>query len=171
MSKAKSDWLSLSSKEIGRYLMTKIERSALVMHSAQTMFDLVNDVASYPSYMEGCVGAKVFERADDYMLARLELKKGGVGHSFITRNELIRPSSIEMNLQEGPFQSLKGIWQFKPLTDQACKVSFNLDFEFSNKGIELAGGKLFASVANNLVDSLCRRADHIKKINKTVMGV
>jgi ribosome-associated toxin RatA of RatAB toxin-antitoxin module len=145
--------------------MTKIERSALVMHSVQTMFDLVNDVASYPGYMDGCVSTEVFEHSEDHMLARLDLKKGGVGHSFVTRNELIRPNSIEMNLEEGPFKALKGVWQFKPLTEQACKVSLNLDFEFPNKGVELAGGRLFATVANNLVDSLCRRADEIKKLN------
>jgi len=144
--------------------MTKIERSALVMHPAKIMFDLVNDVASYPSYMDGCVGTEVFEASEEHMLARLDLKKGGVGHSFVTRNELMWPNSIEINLEKGPFKALKGVWQFKPLTEKACKISLNLDFEFPNKGVELAGGKLFATVANNLVDSLCRRADEIKKL-------
>ena len=36
--------------------MTVISRSALVMHSAQAMYDLVNDVASYPQFMDGCAG-------------------------------------------------------------------------------------------------------------------
>jgi ribosome-associated toxin RatA of RatAB toxin-antitoxin module len=55
--------------------LTEIKRSALVMHSAQAMFDLVNDVSNYPSFMDGCYGVEVFEHSDLTMLARL-FKKG-----------------------------------------------------------------------------------------------
>ena len=71
--------------------MNTVQRSALVMHSDQAMFDLVNDVASYPLFMEGCQNAEVFEHSDQQMVARLDLKKGGVKTSFMTRNRLQRP--------------------------------------------------------------------------------
>jgi len=51
--------------------MTVISRSALVMHSAQAMYDLVNDVASYPQFMDGCAAVEVFEHTEQTMLARL----------------------------------------------------------------------------------------------------
>ena len=141
--------------------MNTVQRSALVMHSDQSMFDLVNDVASYPQFMEGCQAAEVFEHSDQQMVARLDLKKGGVKTSFMTRNSLRAPSVIEMNLEDGPFKSLKGVWTFKPLTPQACKVSLDLEFEFNNMAVGLAASKLFSTMANELVDSLCRRADQI----------
>ncbi|MGB0450097.1 MAG: type II toxin-antitoxin system RatA family toxin [Porticoccaceae bacterium] len=141
--------------------MNKVQRSALVMHSDQSMFDLVNDVENYPLFMDGCQAAEVFEHTELQMVARLDLKKGGVKTSFMTRNRLQSPSMIEMNLEDGPFKSLKGIWRFKPLTPEACKVSLDLEFEFNNMAVGLAASKLFSTMANDLVDSLCRRADQI----------
>ena len=141
--------------------MNRVQRTALVMHSDQAMFDLVNDVASYPQFMQGCQTAEVFEHTEQQMVARLDLKKGGVKTSFMTRNRLQAPSEIEMNLEDGPFKSLKGVWRFKSLTPQACKVSLDLEFEFNNMAVGLAASKLFSSMANDLVDSLCRRADQI----------
>jgi len=138
-----------------------VQRSALVMHSDQAMYDLVNDVASYPLFMEGCQTAEVFEHSDQQMVARLDLKKGGVKTSFMTRNRLQAPSMIEMNLEDGPFKRLKGVWTFKSLTPEACKVSLDLEFEFNNMAVGLAAAKLFSTMANELVDSLCRRADEV----------
>jgi ribosome-associated toxin RatA of RatAB toxin-antitoxin module len=142
-------------------MLTTIKRSALVMFSAEQMFDLVNDVASYPLYMEGCVGAHIVEESDRSMTARLDLKKGGVTQSFTTRNTLYRPERIELQLQEGPFKKLSGLWTFKALTDSACKVVLDLEFEFNSLSVGLASGSLFSSVANNLVDALSRRAQEV----------
>ena len=139
--------------------MNKVQRSALVMHSDQSMFDLVNDVENYPLFMDGCQATEVFEKTDSLMVARLDLKKGGVKTSFMTRNRLTEPSSIEMALEDGPFKNLKGLWTFKALTADACKVSLDLEFEFNNMAMGFAASQLFSSMANNLVDSLCRRAD------------
>ena len=141
--------------------MTVISRSALVMHSAQAMYDLVNDVASYPQFMDGCAAVEVFEHTEQTMLARLDLKKAGVQISLMTRNSLQSPRQIEMQLEDGPFKKLKGLWLFKPLTEEACKVSLDLEFEFSSRGMGLAASNLFSGVANNLVDSLCQRADKV----------
>ena len=141
--------------------MNKVQRSALVMYSDQAMFDLVNDVSNYPQFMDGCQSAEVFEQSDQVMVARLDLKKAGVKTSFMTRNSLSAPSTIEMSLEDGPFQSLRGVWRFKALTPEACKVSLDLEFEFNSMAMGMAASKLFSSMANDLVDSLCRRADQV----------
>ena len=141
--------------------MTSINRSALVMHSAEKMFCLVNDVAEYPSFMDGCVGVEIFELNDLTMLARLDLKKAGVSMSFITRNYLNAPNTIRMTLEDGPFKTFRGDWIFTPLSEAGCKVELDLEFEFSSKVMSFAASKLFSRVANNLVKSLCDRADNI----------
>ena len=141
--------------------MATIRRSALVMHSAEAMFSLVNDVASYPQFMDGCHAVEVFEHTDQTMLARLDLKKAGVQISLMTRNNLMAPSEIEMTLEDGPFKTFLGVWKFTALTDTACKVSLDLDFEFKSRGLGLAASNLFSGVANKLVDSLCTRADKV----------
>jgi ribosome-associated toxin RatA of RatAB toxin-antitoxin module len=140
-----------------------VNRSALVNYSAQQMFDLVNDIESYPSYMDGCVGAKILSRDENWLEARLDLSKAGVQQSFVTCNQLDAPNSMSMTLVDGPFKRLQGCWRFLALGDNACKVSFELEFELQNKLLGMAVGKLFESVANKQVDALCERAKRVYK--------
>lgn len=135
-----------------------IERSALVTFSQQQMFDLVNDVDCYPEFLPGCVGAKVLRRTGEEVEARLDLEKGSFSQSFVTRNQLEKPHSIEMHLVDGPFKKLEGRWTFEPIGDEGCKVKLRLEFEFKNKLMALAAGHWFETVANQLVDAICQRA-------------
>jgi ribosome-associated toxin RatA of RatAB toxin-antitoxin module len=142
--------------------MIRIERSALLPYSAEKLFDLVNDVRSYPQYMDGCVNAIVLNHSETIMEAQLELRKGGISQRFATRNQLLKPHKIVMELLEGPFDTLHGEWIFKTLAQDACKVSLQLQFQTkqSSPGVaQKAVGKLFESVAGNLVDALCKRAN------------
>lgn len=141
--------------------MAHIERSALVGFSDQQMFDLVNDIEAYPQYMDGCIGAEVLTRTESEVTARLDLSKLGMRHSFTTCNQLESPRTMGMALVEGPFKSMSGQWSFKPLAEDACKVSLSLEFEFSNGLVAKAAAKWFESVANELVDGLCRRATQV----------
>ena len=138
--------------------MGHIERSALVTFSAAQMFALVNDVASYPTFMDGCVGAEVLERSDAELVARLDLSKAGINQSFVTRNQLTPPTLMTLTLVDGPFEHLSGEWRFLVLAEDACKVSFTLDFEFKSALIAMVAGQWFESVANQLVDGLVKRA-------------
>lgn len=138
-----------------------IERSALVSYSAEQMYALVNNVENYPYFMDGCVGAEVLEQGDDFVTARLDLRKAGVSKSFVTRNRLFPHERIELTLVEGPFKTLEGIWQFKPLTDTASKVSLSLTFEFESRLLALAADPWFESVGNQLVSALCQRAAQV----------
>ena len=145
--------------------VTRIERSAMVLHSAGMMFDLVNDIESYPQYMDGCQAATVLARTEQEIVARLDLARAGIKQSFTTRNILSRPDKIELSLEEGPFKRLQGHWQFEALTESACKVSLILEFEFKSGIAQLAGSKLFSRVANNLVAATTERADVIANRN------
>ncbi len=141
--------------------MRQIERSALIAFSDQQMFTLVNDIEAYPKYMSGCVGSEVLQRTDDEVVARLDLSKMGMSYSFTTRNHLDAPKTMDMQLVEGPFKELKGLWSFDALSPSACKVSLCLEFTFSNSLVAKAAEKWFESVANELVDGLCRRARQV----------
>lgn len=143
--------------------MTIIERSALVLHSAATMFDLVNDIEAYPQYMDGCESTQVFSRSEHEIVARLVLRKGGIGQAFTTRNRLVRPEYIEMTLEEGPFSRFVGAWRFEALRESACKVGLHLEFELNSNLLNRAAGRLFSRVANNLVATTTRRADELAR--------
>ena len=142
--------------------MPQIEKSALVMYSTQEMFTLVNDVDAYPEFLPNCSDSKVIESNQHDMVASLEISKAGLKKWFTTRNSF-EGSQVKMQLVDGPFKSLYGYWEFTELDDQACKVKLKLDFEFANKLVELAFGKIFNEVAKNMVTAFTQRA-------KTVYG-
>ncbi len=141
--------------------MKVIERTALVPYSAEQMYCLVNDIAAYPEFMDGCEGAEILAHGEDWIEARLELSMGGMTQSFITRNQLVPGESMQMSLVSGPFEAFEGCWQFTPLSDTACKLSFELRFEFANKLLALAAGKWFEKVANRQVEAITSRAQTV----------
>ena len=141
--------------------MTNINRSALLPYRAQQLFDLVNDIESYPRYMDGCVGAQVLRREEGLVEARLDLSKGGVSQSFTTRNRMVDAEHISLELVEGPFEQFEGRWEFTPLGDAACKVSLGLAFRVNNAVLGAAASKLFDSVTNNLVAAVEKRAKEL----------
>lgn len=142
-------------------MVQRVERSALVAYSAQQMFDLVNDIEAYPQYMDGCVGARVLARGEGWLEARLELSKAGVSQAFVTRNQLQPPQQMTLELVDGPFKFLRGVWRFQALNNSACKVIFELEFELQNRLLGMAIGKLFESIGSKQVDALCARAKQI----------
>lgn len=141
--------------------MTQVDRSALVLHTAEQMFDLVNDVESYPQFLPWCSGTTLIESTENTMQASLRVAKAGLKYSFTTRNEHERPGKIRIELVEGPFSSLSGLWTFQPLSDEACKVSLSLQFDFSGKLTSLAMGKVFNQMAVTMVDAFVSRADQV----------
>ena len=139
--------------------MTVIEKSALLPYSCEQMFALVNDVESYPEFMDGCREVKLLERTEDVLVAELVLGKAGLKYAFTTRNTLKPSESMDMQLIEGPFKAFDAHWHFKKLTETACKVSLTMQFEFSMGVVDLALRKLFENMGNNLVTAVSRRAE------------
>ncbi|HHT00070.1 MAG TPA: type II toxin-antitoxin system RatA family toxin [Thiomicrospira sp.] len=141
--------------------MKKITRTALLPYSAKQVFDIVNDVASYPEFLPWCGGSEVLSETDSEMHARITIAKAGVKQTFETRNHLVQGQRIEMHLVDGPFKSLRGEWEFKVLDVDACKILFEVEFEVSSGLLNAAIGPIFEQIANTLVDSFCERAKQI----------
>lgn len=143
--------------------MREIRRSALVPVPPQRMFALINDIASYPEFVPGCQAAEVLERDAQMLRARLTIGSGAFHASFVTRNQLDPCSSIQMDLEEGPFRSLTGRWTLTPLaaagTDiTGCQVDLVLRFELKGGLTSLAMGPVIERVAGSLVDAFVARA-------------
>ena len=141
--------------------MAHISRSALVPYSAEQMFVLVDAIRDYPKFLPWCRSSEELDRDGDEVKASIEIAKGALNKSFTTQNRMQKNKVIEMSLIDGPFRHLHGFWRFDELKQGACKVSLDLDFEFSNMLIGLAIGPIFNQVANTLVDSFVIRAKEV----------
>lgn len=138
--------------------MPQISRSVLVRFSAMQMYEIVNDVESYKEFLPGCVGGKVIEFDGETMLASVDVSKAGISKTFTTRNQVIPGKSIQLSLENGPFKHLLGEWRFTELTEDACKIDFELSFEFSSSLVELAFGKVFKDLMSSMVTAFTGRA-------------
>jgi ribosome-associated toxin RatA of RatAB toxin-antitoxin module len=141
--------------------MQQIQRSALVGFSAQQMFQLVNDVHAYPEFLPGCVGSQILSRDEHTMTAAVSVAKGGIRNQFTTANRLKPSHGIEIELVDGPFKALKGNWRFDALDDFACKVTLDLQFEFHNRVVAMAFGKIFNDLVGSMVQAFSERAKRV----------
>lgn len=142
-------------------MSTHIQRSALLPYPAQALFDLVNDVASYPQFLPWCSASEVLEVSETHMRASLAVAKAGLSQRFVTVNTLVPGQLIELRLAEGPFTQLSGHWEFKALGDKACKISLDLTFDYAGPLVRATLGPLFNQATNTLVDAFCQRAKQL----------
>jgi ribosome-associated toxin RatA of RatAB toxin-antitoxin module len=138
--------------------MTVVQKSALVKFSARQMFDLVNDIESYPKFLPWCSGSRILKREDDMVEAELIIAKGGFKKAFSTRNKIDPGGKITVSLLEGPFTYLEGVWNFMPLREDASKISLDLEFEMPSALASLAFGTVFNQICNTMVASFTERA-------------
>lgn len=141
--------------------MQKVRKSVLVPYPAERMFALVDDVESYPRFLPWCGGAKVLERRADGKTARVDIDYHGVKAHFTTDNANHPPEKIVVTLKDGPFRHLHGEWRFRALAEDACKVEFELAYEFKTHLIETIVGPVFNHIASTFIDAFVRRAEKL----------
>jgi ribosome-associated toxin RatA of RatAB toxin-antitoxin module len=141
--------------------MHGVERSILVPFSASQMFELVAQVEKYPEFMPWCGGAVVSQRDEHGMQASITIALAGIRQTFTTRNRHDYPNKIALELIDGPFSELTGEWVFLPLAQDACKVSFTLNYAFSSRALEALVGPIFNRIASSFIDSFTQRAQAV----------
>lgn len=148
--------------------MNRVEKSVLIWYSAQQMFDLVSDVASYPKFLPWCDKAQVLQRHADGQTAEISLNFKGLKQSFSTRNTHAKQAdgTLEdrLHLVKGPFSKLDGVWRFSPVGDIAlasCKIELELSYDFDNAAMAALIGPVFDWIASSLVDAFVQRAESV----------
>lgn len=141
--------------------MASVEKTVLVAHSAEQMFNLVDRVEEYADFLPWCGGGSVTELEGNKVHATVHINYHHIKQSFTTENVRTPPNQIDIALQDGPFRQLDGCWRFMPLSDSACKIEFRLHYEFSNKLLEKLVGPVFHYIANSFVDAFISRAERV----------
>jgi len=135
------------------------------MYSVDQMFQLINDVIAYPQFLPDCSNSKIITEDDNSVTAALLVSKAGLNKWFTTKNTHISNQQVQLELVDGPFHKLQGSWLLTPLSDDACKVSLELEYEFSNKMFHLAFGRVFNHLTNNMVQAFTQRAKEVYGVN------
>jgi ribosome-associated toxin RatA of RatAB toxin-antitoxin module len=148
--------------------LSTIDKSVLIWYSAQQMFDLVSDVASYPAFLPWCDRASVVQRHADGQTAEISLNFRGLRQSFSTRNTHVQllggVMEDRLQLVSGPFSRLDGVWRFSPVGGAdlgSCKVELQLSYDFANAAMAALVGPVFDWIASSLVDAFVKRAEQV----------
>ncbi len=125
------------------------------------MYALVADIPRYGEFLKWCRSAEIVSDEGDTLLASVTIDYHGVHKTFTTRNHMEPCSAIIMELVEGPFSHLQGVWRFEPLDEQASKIELDMKFGFKNRLMAAVVGKVFTMIADSQVDAFHRRAEEL----------
>ena len=141
--------------------MANVQKSLLIQHSAQRMYDLVNDIEKYPEFLPWCGGVEIYQSTPELMEAKININFKGVKQYFHTKNFQKAPTNIDMTFVSGPFKKFEGHWIFTSLAEDACKIEFSLHYEFSNFVLDKLIGPVFSVIANTFVNGFVKRANDL----------
>ena len=142
--------------------MVTIKKNALVFHSREKMFTLVDQVEDYPNFLSWCGKAEVIERTEKITKATILINYHNVKQSFTTENVKVFPVKMNINLIDGLFKILKGEWNFIEIEKDACKIEFELQYEFSNYFLDKLISPVFNMIANTFIDNFIAKANKDK---------
>ena len=145
--------------------MTHHSETKFLPYSADQMFALVADVASYPQFLPWTAAARIRSEVDkgDHreVLADLVVSFKVFRETFGSRVLLWDDArTIDTSYLDGPFKYLESQWQFEP-ADGGCQVHFKVDFEFKNRLLQGAAGLFFNEAMHMIVRSFESRAKEL----------
>ena len=144
--------------------MPLVSQQDCVPYTPLQMYQLVNQVDQYPSFVPWCDKTNILYHDDQVMVAKLSFNFQGIRQSFTTRNTLDEPNKIVIELVKGPFKKLEGTWRFHPIeTDHQthCQILLDLEYEFSNHIVAVVFEPAFAKLSGMLIESFKQQAANV----------
>lgn len=141
--------------------MPKVQRTARTKYAARQMYELVDDVESYPRFLHWCRGARVIRREDGLIEAELDIGFKGIHKSFTTRNRRYPPERIEIELVRGPFRKLDGYWQFRDLDEGGSEVRLDLEFSVATSPLGFMFSAVFEEIVRYQMQAFIQRAERL----------
>lgn len=138
----------------------------VLRYTAEQMYTLVADVASYPQFLPWTAAARVRslrpqEDGSEIMEADLVISfkvfRERFGSRVVLWPEVRR---IETEYLEGPFHHMRSNWAFRDV-EGGCEVSFDVDFAFKNRLLQSAADLFFYEAMKRIVRAFEQRAQEL----------
>lgn len=132
-------------------------------YTADQMYGLVADVASYPEFLPWTAAARVRSvtpqpDGSEVMAADLVISFKVFRERFGSR-VVLWPADrrIETEYLDGPFRHMRSNWAFRDVAG-GCEVSFDVDFSFRNRLLQSAAELFFYEAMKRIVRAFEERA-------------
>ena len=139
--------------------MHRVRKNAIVFHSKNKMFRLVDLIENYPKFLPWCGSTKIIERNNNKTIASIEINYKGIKQTFTTENTKKINDKMIIKLINGPFKSLSGEWLFKELEKDSCQIELKLEYQFNNIILEKLISPVFNMIANTFIDEFIKEAN------------
>ena len=132
-------------------------------YTAQQMYNLVADVASYPEFLPWCAAARVKSvvpkgnthvMSADLVISFKVFRERFESLVVLNNDELF----IDTEYLDGPFKYMESTWKFEDL-QEGCAVTLFVDFEFKNMLLQSIIGLVFNEAMQRIVRAFESRAD------------
>ncbi|MAL08961.1 MAG: ubiquinone-binding protein [Maricaulis sp.] len=135
-----------------------------VRHRPEDVFELVSDVRRYPKFIKYLSALRVKDEENFGDVTRL-VAEAVARYRFVSEKFTTAVTSdptartVEVDLIEGPFNTLRNGWRFEELDDGSTLLSFEIEFEFSNPLLQMLLSANKEKAVHFLIDAFCAEAD------------
>tara|TARA_B100001769_G_C21779698_1_gene425560 strand:- start:138 stop:575 length:438 start_codon:yes stop_codon:yes gene_type:complete len=142
--------------------MNYINKSEEINVNKEMIFDLINNVDNYETFLPWCSSSSIISRRDNLIVAEIEISKSFVNWKFKTENTFEKNKVINLQLIDGPFSHLEGFWKFEAINKFNTSVTLYLEYKFDNKLIEMSLKPVFSNIMSSILDSFISEAFRLK---------
>lgn len=119
--------------------MPYVEAKTTIRGNGREIFDIVKNMAAYPSFMKDVVSVDILEQGEAYDISHWVTNADGRRIVWTERDDFY-PEQLQILYKqtEGDLKKMEGAWHIVP-QGELCEVTLAVDFEF---GIPMIAGML-----------------------------
>jgi ribosome-associated toxin RatA of RatAB toxin-antitoxin module len=141
--------------------LSRYSASKNLPFSCGQLFDIAAGIEQYPEFLPGWANVHITERSRERLQVQQTLGFGLLRMRFSSSAILKCPHSVHVSSQDGPFELLEIEWHFKPVDEQLCQVSLDIELVMKNTALGKLADRFFSSNAQQTMDRFSRRAREV----------
>ena len=133
--------------------LKEYSRTFSVSKPIDEVFNVLNDVEDYQSFIPFCSESKIIEQTETVIKASLVLSFLNTSSEFISENRFKKNEFIKMEFVKGPFRSFHAKWLFDSISENKTDLTFKMSYSISNPITELMFSKNIDVVSQRIVEA------------------
>ncbi len=139
--------------------LKKYSRTFSVNKSIDEVFDVLNNVEDYQSFIPFCSESKIIDQTESTIRASLQLSFLNTSSEFISENTFKENKFIDMKFVKGPFRSFHAKWLFDDINENKTDLTFQMSYSIGNPFTELMFSKNIDIVSQRIIEAFKRKIE------------
>lgn len=141
--------------------MVTIKKTAVIPYKIEEMSSIVTDLEKYPEFLSWCQNATITTRDKNKIRASIQGSKFSFHFAFPFIYYLHSPKLMGIHLVGRIFKHIDGFWRFETIEKGGSRLTFELNYEFSNAFLNWTLTPLIKSESGTLIKNFCQRAKNL----------